>query len=264
MPDLSDTVAKCRMGTAKNFTLLLLLYHTQIKRPGIYYLINEDEDNNIAQIYIGQTRNGIIRLDDHNRSKDFWNKAIMFLAESRTFTLDMISGLEKFAIIKAQASKRYRIENSVIPKYEIDEYDLVSVEEIYDEIQFIMATLGYKMSDAKTDSFQKQVFHTTRNGIAALGVYDGEKFEVLEGSQVSSVLYPSVPQSIKQQWFTALKNGDIVYQDNKHYLSKSMSFFSPSAAACFVLGASANGWTEWKDKSGRTLDELFRGQAEKA
>jgi len=233
-----------------------------IKRPGIYYLINEDEDNNIAQIYIGQTRNGIIRLDDHNRSKDFWNKAIMFLAESRTFTLDMISGLEKFAIIKAQAAKRYRIENSVIPKYEIDEYDLVSVEEIYDEIQFIMATLGYKMSDAKTDSFQKQVFHTTRNGIAALGVYDGEKFEVLE--QVSSVPYLSVPQSIKQQWFTALKNGDIVYQDNKHYLSKSMSFSSPSAAACFVLGASANGWTEWKDKSGRTLDELFRRQAEKA
>ena len=31
MPDLSDTVAKCRMGTAKNFTLLLLLYHTQVK-----------------------------------------------------------------------------------------------------------------------------------------------------------------------------------------------------------------------------------------
>ena len=87
----------------------------------------------------------------------------------------------------------------MIPKYEIDEYDLVSVEEIYDEIQFIMAMLGYKMSDAKTDSFQKQIFHTTRNGIAALGVYDGEKFEVLEGSQVSSVLYPSVPQLIKQQ-----------------------------------------------------------------
>lgn len=57
---------------------------------------------------------------------------------------------------------------------------------------------------------------------------------------------------------------DIVYQDNKHYLSKSMSFSSSSAAACFVLGASANGWTEWKDKSGRTLDELFRRQAEKA
>ena len=35
MPDLSDTVAKCRMGTAKNFTLLLLLYHTQVKPQGM-------------------------------------------------------------------------------------------------------------------------------------------------------------------------------------------------------------------------------------
>ena len=35
MPDLSDTVAKCRMGTAKIFTLLLLLYHTSIKSQGM-------------------------------------------------------------------------------------------------------------------------------------------------------------------------------------------------------------------------------------
>ena len=41
---------------------------TGINRHGIYYLINESEDNRIAQIYIGQTRNGILRLDDHNRS----------------------------------------------------------------------------------------------------------------------------------------------------------------------------------------------------
>lgn len=39
MPDLSDTVAKCRMGTAKNFTLLLLLYHTQVKSQGMKQLI---------------------------------------------------------------------------------------------------------------------------------------------------------------------------------------------------------------------------------
>ena len=34
MPDLSDTVAKCRMGTAKFFTLLLLLYRTSVKSQG--------------------------------------------------------------------------------------------------------------------------------------------------------------------------------------------------------------------------------------
>ena len=34
MPDLSDAVAKCRIGTAKNFTLLMLLYHTQANAHG--------------------------------------------------------------------------------------------------------------------------------------------------------------------------------------------------------------------------------------
>lgn len=38
---------------------------TGISRPGIYYLIRETDDNKIAQIYVGQTRNGVERLDDH-------------------------------------------------------------------------------------------------------------------------------------------------------------------------------------------------------
>ena len=38
-PDLSGTRAKCRMGTAKNFTLLLLLYLTQTKSQGVKQLV---------------------------------------------------------------------------------------------------------------------------------------------------------------------------------------------------------------------------------
>ena len=40
MPDLSDTMAKCRIGTAKFFTLLLLLYRTSIKSQGIKQLMS--------------------------------------------------------------------------------------------------------------------------------------------------------------------------------------------------------------------------------
>ena len=39
MPDLSDTLRKCRIGTAKNFTLLLLLYHTSVKSQGMKQLM---------------------------------------------------------------------------------------------------------------------------------------------------------------------------------------------------------------------------------
>ena len=39
MPDLSGTMRKCRIGTAKNFTLLLLLYLTQPKVEGFSFRV---------------------------------------------------------------------------------------------------------------------------------------------------------------------------------------------------------------------------------
>ena len=228
-----------------------------ITRPGIYYLINENDENKIAQIYIGQTRNGIARLDDHNRSKDFWNKAIMFLADNKTFSLDMISGLEEYAILKAHESKRYKVENSVSPKYEIDEYDLPSIEEVYDEIQFIMATLGYKMDDAKQYNDNREIFHTTRNGILAYGVYVGDKFQVLEGSQINLAKSATLEKYNKQR-AELQASGDIVMQNGSNILKITLEFNTPSGASDFILGGSTNGWVEWKNTNGKTLDEVFR------
>lgn len=230
---------------------------TGINRQGIYYLINENEENKIAQIYIGQTQNGVSRLDDHNRSKDFWNKAIMFLADSKTFSLDMISGLEKHAILKAHEAKRYKVENAVQPKYEIDEYALPLIEEIHEEIQFIMATQGYKMDNAKQTLNEANILHTTRKGIKAFGIYDGEKFEVLDGSEIdfSKAVYHDKYNLQRQE---LLSKGEISLVGNKYILNVTLEFKSPSGASDFILGGSTNGWVEWKTTEGKTLDEIFR------
>ena len=54
MPDLSDTVAKCRIGTAKFFTLLLLLYHTSVKSQGVKQLMAGGGIVIVAQTVIPQ------------------------------------------------------------------------------------------------------------------------------------------------------------------------------------------------------------------
>lgn len=181
----------------------------------------------------------------------------MFLADNKTFSLGMISGLEAYAINKATESKRYKIENTVNPKYEIDEYDLPLIEEVYEEIKFIMATQGYKMENSKTTLDEANILHTTRNNIQAFGVYDGEKFEVLEGSEID-MSRKCHSGKMEEQRQTAVQNGDISCAGNKFILTVSVSFTSPSSAAMFVLGGSTNGWVEWKNKEGKTLDELFR------
>lgn len=230
---------------------------TGIDCPGIYYLINEDDDNRIAQVYVGQTRNGVTRLDDHNRSKDFWNKAIMFLADNKTFSLDMISGLEAYAISKITASKRYRVENAVNPRYEIDEYDLPLIEEVYEEIEFIMATQGYKMENAPLSLDREKLLYTTCNGIRGIGNYDGDQFEVLEGSEID-MSRRCHSDKIERQRQNAVQTGDIVKNGERYTLRVSVSFPSPSMAAGFVLGGNRNGWIEWKSRNGETMDALFR------
>ena len=226
-------------------------------RPGIYYLINEDTQNNIAQIYVGQTRNGITRLDDHNRSKDFWNKAILFLADKKTFSLDIISGLEEYDIIKARESKRYKVENAVNPKYEIDENDLVSIEEIYEEIKFIMATQGYKLENSEESINSASVLHTTRNKVKGLGIYTGDRFDVLEGSEID------LSKKVHLDKYNEMRNkllasGGIVSNGDKYTLTVTLSFNTPSGASDFVLGGSTNGWNEWKNADGVTLSDLYR------
>ena len=93
---------------------------------------------------------------------------------------------------------------------------------------------------------------------AGFGVYDGERFEVLEGSRIGRTEYKSLSPTIARQRRSALKNGDVTDVNSEYVLNKSMSFSSPSSAAMFVLGTSANGWVEWKSKDGKTLDKLFR------
>ena len=229
---------------------------TDIDNPGVYFLIN-DETGSLSKIYIGQTRNGISRLDDHNSKKDFWNKAILFLADSEHFNLNILSGLEKYAIQKAIDANRYEMDNKAVPKYKISEYDLPLVEEIYEEIEFIMGVLGYRMDDSAVQSSQAQ-FTTSRRGIIAKGSYSGERFDVLPGSRID-MGKPAhiVSYNVKRQEY--LDDKTIVQNpDGKYYLTKVISFKSPSGAADFVLGGSTNGWVEWKDKDGKTLDELFR------
>lgn len=230
---------------------------TGIHSPGIYFLISEKADNKISRIYIGQTRDGVSRLDDHNRSKDFWNKAIMFLADSKNFTLDMISGLEAYTIGRAIESGQYTVENTVNPKYQIGEYDLPQIEKVYDEIRFIMATQGYRLESTRETVNEASILHTTRKGMQAFGVYDGEKFEVLEGSEINMSL-KCKSATIEMQRQTALQNRDITCRDGKYTLHVSIAFNSPSSAATFAMGGSRNGWVEWKDKDGKTLDDLFR------
>ncbi|WP_419193773.1 DUF4357 domain-containing protein [Novipirellula herctigrandis] len=56
--------------------------------------------------------------------------------------------------------------------------------------------------------------------------------------------------------------GVMEQRDGHYYFTQDYLFGSPSTAAAVVLGRSANGWVEWKDKNGATLSEVHRDSNE--
>lgn len=227
-----------------------------IENPGIYYLIKTDTKES-TEIYAGKTTQGIIRLADHDKNKDWWDKAILFLADAQDFDSTVISGLEKLAINRLIDSNRYSPYNVQKSNINIKGGIIYDIQSYYDDIEFLMATLGYSFADKQTNENDVLYLVNSRVCVTAKGAYLGERFELFAGSEINFNRKVNL-KSLEQRRQDMLSNGDIEQVNGKYVLKKNIDFNSLSGASDFVVGGSTNGWVLWKDSNGKTADELYR------
>ena len=202
---------------------------------GVYYLLDEDHGV-LSRAYVGQTTKGLSRLDAHKTKKDFWNKAIDYVDKHGSYETD----------------------NEYTPAPRMNPYKEQQVERLHNNILFRMRVLGYDLDrKEKTPVMVNAVFHTKKNGVQATGRYSQGtgRFTVLSGSEVDLV-HPV----IKNQGAVAARQHLFGTQTGKATLADDIGLSSPSAAAVFVLGGSQNGWTEWVNEQGQTLDYVYRNK----
>lgn len=68
----------------------------------------------------------------------------------------------------------------------------------------------------------------------------------------------SAMSSVTPQREKLLSAGVLEERNGEFVFTQDYLFTSPSTAAAVVLGRTANGWVEWKDKNGATLSEIHR------
>ena len=91
----------------------------------------------------------------------------------------------------------------------------------------------------------------TRTDAKAIGIRTSDGFVVKKGSLISSKLTKSCPEHIikkREQYKDQI--------DAEYKLLEDILFNTPSGAAAFVCGSSANGNVEWKNADGVTLKEI--------
>ena len=108
------------------------------------------------------------------------------------------------------------------------------------------------------------LFGKAARGAKASGKRVSDGFVIFKGSEIAKDTVPSFPKGFNTLRDELLENESIKEHYGKLTFEVDYLFSSPSAAAAVVMGRSANGLIEWKDKSGRDLKSIERKEIQKA
>ena len=145
------------------------------------------------------------------------------------------------------------------------ESQIAVMEEFVDNVKTLISALGYKVLEplnkpvvVKKENYDKfeaeeLKLHLERNikgigKVEADGVRTFEGFVVLQGSHIAAEDDNTIPVALKERRRKAKIMEGVLQEDTL--------FSSPSYAAMFVIGKSANGLVSWKDDNGHSLKEI--------
>lgn len=254
----------------------------EVNTQGVYFLIGYEEETGKQIVYIGEAENVWDRLKNHDSQKDFWSEVIIFTSKDDNLTKSHIKYLESRLIEIANQTKRYGLKNGNNPALSaLPLPDKDAMEEFLSNIKILTGTLGHKFLEdpisyknipeveisltAKTES--NTIIETKGelelllnvSGIDASAIQTNEGLVVLQGSNVSN-------NPTKNYGYGSLRDSliaDKVIESNpngKLHFSRNYLFNSVSAAAAVILGYSVNGRNVWKNREGKSINEIEKNE----
>ncbi|MEZ7499967.1 GIY-YIG nuclease family protein [Flavobacterium sp. Arc3] len=231
-----------------------------LNNTGVYLLFGKDEEDNDL-VYIGEAESVFSRLKQHLSGKEFWNEAIVFISKDDNLNKAHIKYLENRLHDIAINSKRYKVENSMIPtQSSISESDRAEMEEFIGYVKILVNTLGHKVFDdkrvVKVQQKQNFFFIKAARGAEGQGEPTSDGFLIFKGSKAAYVITNSLSASLVKNRQKLIDEGLLVNKGDYYEFVEDYIFSSPSTAAAILMGRSANGQTEWKLADGRSLKDF--------
>ncbi len=240
----------------------------EFQEPGVYMLLGPRPEGDGDMIYIGEGDPVRPRFEDHYAKKDFWTRAVFFVA-GKWLNKAHVQYLEAQLISRARVAKRMPLENGNKPSEPtLSEADRADMDVFLQHILGILPVIGihaFEQSPGVAAKGEKSILTCRGRGVTASGYEASQGFVVRAGSYASSDENQSLKEyfpNVCQLRAKLTSSGVLVPEDNKLRFTIDYTFSSPSMAAGVVLARSANGRIDWKDSSGKTLKELQEAQAE--
>ncbi|MBC2844912.1 GIY-YIG nuclease family protein [Winogradskyella flava] len=226
---------------------------------GVYFLFGNTGDGAKPLVYIGEGEDCFKRIQSHNRNKDFWTHCVIISTKTDEYTKTDGKYLEHHCLNRAQEIGRYEIDNDTGSKKpsisESREYDLL---DNFQTAKILLATLGYPIFEEKRKAKRTDLYYCSGKKANGIAEYTDEGFLVHKGSICNFELSKGAGKWARSIREKLVSQEILIVQNDVYIFQKDYLFNSPSGAAAAILGRNANGWTSWKNKNGKTLDELKR------
>jgi hypothetical protein len=240
----------------------------EFQQIGVYLLLGPREQGDGETIYIGEGDPVRPRFEGHYAKKDFWTRAVFFVAGPGQLNKADVQYLEALLVSRARAAKRVPLENVNTPtEPTMSEHDRAAMDVFLANLLGVLPVLGihaFEQSPLRSAKGETTALTCQARGVMATGHDTPQGFVVQAGSFSTKDEVPSLKErfpNVIELRADLLKSGVLVSQDDNLRFTQDYTFNSPSLASAVVLGRSSNGRTDWKDGSGRTLKELQEVQA---
>ena len=234
----------------------------ELGQTGVYLLLGPRDDGEGEKLYIGEGDPIRPRLESHYAQKDFWTRAVCFVAAPGQLNKAHVQFLEANLVRLAKAAKRMPLDNGNAPtEPTLSEADRADMLVFLANMLGMLPVLGVQaFEQAPPPAASAATLLTCKGkGVLATGYESSQGFVVKAGSHAVLDAVPSMQQHVRGMFELRqelIGNGVLAVEGGGYRFSQDYVFTSPSTAAAVVLGRSANGRIEWKDAQGRTLKEL--------
>ncbi|MCQ6281605.1 GIY-YIG nuclease family protein [Bacillus sp. EB600] len=243
----------------------------EVQNVALYFLFGNNDEETRTEAYIGEAEVGYDRLKQHNSTKDFWEVAVLVVTNNsqNQFTKADVKFLEHLTYTEAVSAGRFVINQTVPTNPFIPEWRREDLLDIFETISLLLGTLGYPIFESyrgnqeEVNEEENNIFYCTRRDADSFGKWTDDGFVVFEGSKMASSSLPGFESKLpkhNEKILSFIKEGILGKEGGRYVFLRDQPFSTPSAASTFVLQSASNGWIEWKDKNGKTLDELKRKQ----
>lgn len=267
---------------------------SEARRPGVYFLLGQNEESGQDAVYVGEAEIVLDRLFAHisvASGKEFWTEVVIFTSKDDNLTKAHVRYLEARLVQLANAASRYFVENAASPQLPaLPRADRDAMEEFLNGTRTLLGVLGHRVleplisrhleprplavdglsvpkpgtpgrSVSTFPSTQSQRFELHMSNINATAVRTDEGLVILENSEAVKSVRESLSTGYRALRERLLSSGVLVENGTKLKFSRDQLFRNPSPAAAIVVGYSVNGRDKWKTRDGVTFSDFEKSLA---